>query len=435
MIGVGRSPPRIRSLGHRLAAWSLLLGVAALAFVPSLGSAQPAEAPSPTPVPVPGGGTSPSPFPSTLRTPPPESLVPPEISAAAAVVLDLRSGQTLYALAPAERRPVASLTKIMTAYLVLSEASPSDVVTVSERAADVPAVGIAGLGLVPGEQISVRDLLYGLLLQSANDAAVALAEHVAGTVEAFVEHMNETAARLGLTRTRFASPNGLDNDGYSTAREMARLTRAAFGLEGFAEIVRTSTYEIPSPIGDPRMIQNRNALLWTYPGATGVKTGFTTPAGFCIVGTAEREDRRLLVVVLGEPREAFSDAAALMNYGFAAFERRPLIREGRSLGTVSIGGREMPVAAGAGLQALVPVAARTRREVVVDPGVRFPPGRGQTIGRVVVSLSDGRVVGTVPLLVTDVPPPRPLGDDRAWWWRAADAVVEAGTGLVDALLS
>ena len=430
----GHRPSRSHHL-HRLAASALLAVFGAVALLPALGWAQPASPPPPTPVPVPGGGTSPSPFPSILRTPAPETLEPPEVSAAAAVLVDLRSGQTLFALAPAERRPVASLTKIMTAYLVLSETSPSEVVTVSDRAANVTAVGVAGLGLVAGEQVTIRDLLYALLLQSANDAAVALAEHVAGTVESFVVLMNETAARLGLTRTRFASPSGLDNAGYSTAREMARLTRAAFAREGFADIVATSTYSIPAPGGEDRVIQNRNALLWLYAGATGVKTGFTTPAGFCIVGTAERDDRRLLVVVLGEPREAFSDAAALLNYGFAAFERRPVIRVGRDLGTVPIGGRDVPVQAGGDLESLVPAQARIRREVVVDPGVRFPPGRGQTIGRVVISVVGDRVIGSVPLVVSDVPPPPPLQDDRPWWRRGIETVVRAGVDLVDALLS
>lgn len=424
-----------RSIGHRFGAWLLLASLAAVALLPALGAAQPVEPPPPTPVPVPGGGTSPSPFQDVLRTPPPETLEPPEVGAAAAVLVDLRSGQTLFALAPAERRPVASLTKVMTAHVVLSETSPSEVVTVSARAAAVPAVGVAGLGLLPGEEITVRDLLYALLLQSANDAAVALAEHVAGSVEAFVERMNDTAARLGLTRTRFASPNGLDDEGYSTAREMARLARAALAQEAFAEIVATSTHTIPAPDGEDRVIQNRNALLWLYPGATGVKTGFTTPAGFCIVGTAERAGRRLLVVVLGEPREAFSDAAALLSYGFAAFEHRPLIHEGRGLGTVAVGGREVSVQAGQDLVSLVPVEAPVRREVVVDASVRFPPARGQTIGRVVVSVAGDREIGSVPLVVVDVPPPPELEDDRSWWRRGIETIVQAGTDLVDALLS
>jgi D-alanyl-D-alanine carboxypeptidase (penicillin-binding protein 5/6) len=424
-----------RGAGHIAASIGLTLALAALVAVPTSSLAQSISPPPPTPVPIPGGGTSPSPFPSVLDTPAPEALVPPSLSAASAVLVDVTTGQTLFALDPAERRPVASLTKIMTAYLVLKRASPADVVTVSEVAASGQVPGISSLGLVAGERILVQELLYALLLQSANDAAVALAEHVGGSVEAFVEMMNRTAARLGLERTRFTSPNGLDDAGTSTARDLARLTRAAYAVPGFATIASTRTHTIPSPTGEPRVVQNRNVLLWLYPGAIGVKTGFTSAAGFCIVATADRGNERLLAVVLGEPGEAFSDAAALLNFGFAAFERRPVIREGRVLPPVEIDGRFVPVATGSGLESLVPVEASIRHRVVVDAGVRFPPARGQVIGRVVVSVADGLVLGDVPLVVTDVPPPPPLEDDGSWWSRAFGAVVDAGSGLIDALLS
>jgi D-alanyl-D-alanine carboxypeptidase (penicillin-binding protein 5/6) len=410
------------------------VALAGVAVIPSVGRAQSVAPPPPTPVPVPGGSTSPSPFPSVLHTPP-VGLPPPTIDAGSALLVDLDTGRALFALDPAERRPVASLTKIMTAYVVMARTSPIDVVTVSEEAASGRVPGISSLGLVAGEQIEVGELLYALLLQSANDAAVALAEHVGGTVEGFVEIMNRTAIRLGMSRTRFASPNGLDDAGSSTARDLARLSRAAYGLPGFAEIVATRTHTIPGPDGEPRIVQNRNALLWLYPGAVGVKTGFTSAAGFCIVGAAEREDERLLAVVLGETDEAFSEAAALLNHGFAAFERRIVIEEGRSLGTVRIDGREVPVASGAALEALVPVEGNVRRVVVVDPGVRYPPGRGQAIGRVVVSSPDGLVLGEVPLVVTDVPPPPPLEDGGTWWSRAFGALADAAAGLMDALFS
>jgi D-alanyl-D-alanine carboxypeptidase (penicillin-binding protein 5/6) len=420
---------------HRLVALAILVALGSLTAIPGLGRAQGVEPPPPTPVPVPGGGTSPSPFPSVLRTPPPPAVEPPEVAAAAAVLLDLDTGQTLYALNARERRPVASLTKIMTALLVLSRTSPTDVVTVGENAASGPVVGISTLGLVAGERITVQQLLYALLLQSANDAAVALAEHVSGSVDAFVDLMNRTARRLGLSRTVFASPNGLDDTGFSTARDMARLTRAAYRRTGFDDVVATRVHEIPSPSREPRVVQNRNALLWLYPGAIGVKTGFTTAAGYCIVATAERGDERLLAVVLGEPREAFSDAAALLDHGFDAFERTTLIGADVPVGPVEIGGRQVGVVTGTSVVGLVPIDAVIRRRVVVDPGVRYPPGLGQRVGSVVVTTSDGRVVGEVPLVVAGVPPPPPLADEGSWWSRAVGALVDAGAGLVDALLS
>jgi len=405
----------------------------ATSLLPSLVAAQSLEPPPPTPVPVPGGGTSPSPFPQELRTPPP-APEPPELRAGSAVLVDLDTGQVLFALDPGEKRAVASLTKIMTAYLVMTRTRPTDVVTVSPNAASGRPVGISGLGLLAEERISVQQLLYALMLQSANDAAVALAEHVGGTVEGFVEEMNAVASELGASRTSFASPNGLDDSGYSSARDLARITRAAYGLPGFAGIAATRFHRIPAPEGDPRIVQNRNALLWLYPGAIGVKTGFTSAAGFCIVATADRGNVRLLAVVLGEPGEPFSDAAALLNYGFAAFERRPLIVEGEDLGTVQIDGREVPVASGGSVEALVPVGEGVERSIEVGPEVRFPPRRGAAIGTVTLSVP-GTTIGQVPLVVGRVPGPPPPAEPGPWWRRAAIAVIEAGASLIRALFS
>jgi D-alanyl-D-alanine carboxypeptidase (penicillin-binding protein 5/6) len=409
---------------------SWIVGTAVL--VTSAGAETSPVGPPPTPVAVAGGGTSRSPFPQALHTPEPSTSAPPAIHAASAVLMDLDTGQVLYALDPAEKRAIASLTKIMTAYLVLSRTSSNEVVTVSENAASGRIVGISGLGLEEGEEISVQQLMYALLLQSANDAAVALAEDVSGDVDPFVKAMNATAARLGMTRTRFASPNGLDDAGYSTARDLANLTRAAYGLHGFARIVATRFHTIPAPSGRPRVVQNRNALLWLYPGAIGVKTGYTSAAGFNVVAAADRGNQRLVVVVLGEPGEPFSDAAALLDYGFAAFDRRSLIHDDADLGSVEIDGHDVDVASGASLEGLVPTDARVRREVVVSPTVRFPPGRGQAIGSVVMSVP-GLTLGQVPLVVTDVEAPPPLDDAGPWWTRAAGTVVHAGGALLDAL--
>jgi D-alanyl-D-alanine carboxypeptidase (penicillin-binding protein 5/6) len=140
----------------------------------------------------------------------------------------------------------------------------------------------------------------------------------------------------------------------------------------------------------------------------------------------------LLAVVLGEPGEPFSDAAALLNFGFAAFERRPLISEGRPLGTVDVDGREVAVAAGSSLEGLVPAETRVRRTIEVDTAVRFPPGRGQAIGTVVLSVP-GLVIGEVPLVVTEIPPPPPLRDGGSWWTRALGSVARAGSSLFGAL--
>lgn len=408
----------------------------ALALVPGVaGVAQLATStPPPTPVLLPNGSTTLSPFPSVLRTPEPARR-PPEISAPSAILADLDSGQVLYEKAADEPRPVASLTKIATALLVMERTRPQDLVTVSAQAAgDGRTAGISELGLIPGERITVGSLLYALLLQSANDAAVALAEHVSGSVDAFVRAMNARVHRLGATRTRFASPNGLDDSGFSTARDLLLITRAAYRQPGFASIVATRFREIPAPEGLPaRTIQNRNVLLWLYPGAVGVKTGFTSRAGYCVVAVAERGGVRLAAIVLGAPADAFSDAAALLDHGFFAFERREVIASGEPLGTVEISGRTVPVASGGSLVALVPRGAEATRRVAVDPGAAFPPLPGQVVGTVTVSVPDLRV-GRVPLVVASVPPPPLPPASGPWWARAAASVLRAAEAVVEALI-
>ncbi len=415
---------------------ALLAPAATLALVPAVaGVAQLATStPPPTPVLLPNGSTTLSPFPSVLRTPEP-SRRPPEISAPSAILADLDTGQVLYEKAAEEPRPIASLTKIATALLVMERTRPQDVVTVSPRAAgDGPTPGVSELGLVPGERIPVGALLYALLLQSANDAAVALAEHVSGTVEGFVRAMNARVRRLGARDTRFASPSGLDDAGSSTARDLVRITRAVYRLPGFASIVATRTKQIPAPEGlPPRVVQNRNALLWLYPGAIGVKTGFTSRAGYCVVAAAERGGVRLVAVVLGAPRDAFSDAAALLDHGFSAFERREVLAAGEPLGTVRISGRPVPVAAGGTLTALVPRGAEVTRRIVLDPSVAFPPVPGEVVGAVGVSARDDRL-GRVPLVVASVPEPPIPREGGPWWVRAAAAVVRAAGTVIDALI-
>jgi D-alanyl-D-alanine carboxypeptidase (penicillin-binding protein 5/6) len=388
------------------------------------------QPPPPTPVIQPGGQASLSPFPSTLRTPSTSTEVP-EIHAASAVLADLDTGQVLFDLNRNERRPIASVTKIMTALLVVERTNLTDVVTVTEAAASGQVSGVSGLGLVAGERIRVDELLYALLLQSANDAAEALAEHVSGSVDAFVEDMNARAEELGMTRTMFTSPNGLDDTGYSSAADLVRLTRAAYRSPGFPSVVATRFHTVESLDAKPRIVQNRNVLLWLYPGAIGVKTGYTSPAGFCLVGAAQRGDERLVAVVLGAPGEPFSAAATLLNYGFDAFERRTLLREGERLDDVDVGGRGVSVSAGGEVLGLIPAGATVSRTVDLESHVAFPPARGEEIGIVRVS-AGGRVVGEVPVVVAGVaapPPPEP----GSWWARAAGALVDAGGGVLDAL--
>lgn len=419
----------------RATAASLTVSMVAALVLVGLGAdvagSQATKTPPPTPVPPSG---SPSPFPSTLRTPTPSTSEPPAIEARAAVLADLDTGQILFGQRGTERRPIASVTKIMTALVVLERASPEDVVTVSEEVAPSPtSYGLSELKLLSGERITVRDLLYALLLQSANDAALALAEHVGGSVEGFVRLMNRRARALGLTGTRFFSPSGLDDRGTSTARDLVAITREAYRFPLFADLVATRFHDVPAPNGaEPRRIQNRNVLLWLYPGAVGVKTGFTTAAGFCVVAVAEREGRRLLAIVLGATGEPFSEAAALLDHGFVAFEERTLVERGEAAGTVALPGGTVSVEAVRSLELLVPATAgEPTRSVRPYPGAAFPPALGEAVADLVVS-SATRELGRVPLVAADVPPP-PEPEGAAWWSRAAGSFAAAVADAAAAL--
>jgi D-alanyl-D-alanine carboxypeptidase (penicillin-binding protein 5/6) len=381
--------------------------------------AAPAAAqPVPPPTPVPPAG-SPSPYPTALETPPP-STREPRVAAASAILADLDSGEVLWERNPDQRQPIASVTKIMTGLLVVEATDPDEVVTASPNAARQTG---AELGLEVGEAQPVRQLLMALLLQSANDAAVALAEHVGGTVEGFVDGMNRRARRLGARDTRFAGPNGLDDSGYSTSHDLVAITAEAFRDATFREVVATRFHRIPSPDGDPRHIQNRNALLWLYRGAIGVKTGYTAAAGFCLVAAAERDGLRLVAVVLDAPSSPWSDAAEMLNHGFEAWERSDVVDGSTALDPIEVAGREIPVQADGALSLLLRRGETVEVEVRPDPGLTLPVAEGQTVGEVVVS-GGGDVLGRVPAVsaASVAAPPGSSPPENPWWERAWDAV-------------
>lgn len=399
---------------------ALMVGVAA---GPVAAQTTPPTIPPPTPVPPFG---SPSPYPVSLETPPP-STTPPRVDAASAALSDLDSGRVLWARSGAARRPIASITKIMTALLVLESVRPRERVAASPLAASQTG---AELGLRTGEEVPVRDLLLALMLQSANDAAVALAEHVAGSVEGFVDRMNQRAEELGLRDTQFSSPNGLDDSGYSTARDLAMLTTAAYRRSRFAAVVATKFHQIPAPAGPPREIQNRNALLWLYPGGMGVKTGYTAAAGFCLVATAERDGLRLAAVLLGSPEQVFADAAEVLNHGFATYERRTVIAEGQAVDPITVEGLEIPVVAGGSVDILVRRGAEVDLAVEPQAGLRLPIAAGQVVGRV-TAVSPVGETGEAPLIVRESVDPGTATLTRTqrstwdrWWGAAAGAVVQ-----------
>jgi D-alanyl-D-alanine carboxypeptidase (penicillin-binding protein 5/6) len=404
-----------------------------LTQVPGWSALAPRSGPPPTPVPPNG---SPSPFISHLSTPP-DPIPVPRVDASAAILMDLESGQVLFSKSPEKARPIASLTKLMTALVVLEKEGERLDRTIQIHPDAVFHRGDYGggstLGLRPGERLSVRGLLTGLLLGSANDAAEALAIDEAGGVSAFVEDMNSRAKALGMSRTRFASPHGLDDRGRSSAADLMVLLREASKNRTFRDLVRRRFAIVRSDSFRPRRIQNRNVMLWLYPGASGVKTGFTTGAGFCLMATAHRDGRELAVVVLGGSDEVFSDAAALLDHGFGAYERRTLVEDGEALGSVRIRGGEVPVVSGERLTALVGVGAgdAIERILTASPDVAYPPPSGSVVGTLRLTTS-GEPVGRVPVLVADLElPPEPAG---SWWGRAAGALSGAISAIVAGLL-
>ncbi|MCI9063951.1 MAG: D-alanyl-D-alanine carboxypeptidase, partial [Clostridia bacterium] len=242
----------------------------------------------------------------------------PKINSRHAIVLDRASQTILYGKKEQEKCKMASTTKIMTAIVVIENAKLSDTVIISSKAA---GTGGSRLKLSTNDKITVENLLYGLMLRSGNDAAVALAEHVGGSIEGFAELMNSKAQELGLTSTHFVTPHGLDNDGhYTTAYELAILTDYALKNKTFSKIVNTKTCTITQN-GYSKTLSNTNELLGNLNGVYGVKTGFTNGANRCLVTSCKRGDLDIICVVLGcdTKKDRTRDSINLINYIFSNF--------------------------------------------------------------------------------------------------------------------
>lgn len=238
----------------------------------------------------------------------------PTLSACSAILMDRESGRVLYEKNAGERRSIASITKLMTA-LVAVELHPDLSSTVTVEREWTGAEG-SSMYLKPGEELSLEALLYGLLLSSGNDAALAVAGYCAGDVESFVAEMNKKAAQLGMNDTHFANPNGLDDpQHYSTAYDMALLARAVLEQEELRTIASTRSIFIAG-----RSLTNHNKLLWRYEGCTGLKTGYTDEAGRTLVSSAMQDGQELIAVTLNAPND-WADHAALFDYGFATYPR------------------------------------------------------------------------------------------------------------------
>lgn len=322
---------------------------------------------------------------------------PEGIEAKAWTVVDARGGDVLASHAAQRRLPIASTTKLMTAYVAMKELPLDKVV----RAAPYdPIYGESLMGLRTGERVSVRDLLYGLILVSGNDAAHTLAVAAAGSQDRFVGQMNRYAAALGLSGTHYANPIGLDEAGnYSTAADLATLTRRLLRDPAFARIADSRTALLRS-LRPPRRIETLNYLLELAPWATGVKTGHTFDAGYVLVGSGEKKGVGLVSVAIGAPTDEtrFTDNLTLLEYGFSQYRRRLPIRRGQGLAEPEIrwsGGR-LPLRAEHALQVGVRRGEQLDLRVKAPGEVEGPIARGARLGSATV-LVEGRKVGTVPL--------------------------------------
>ena len=314
------------------------------------------------------------------------------ISAECAILIDAQTGRVLYEKQAEEKSLIASTTKIMTALVICEQTNVLDRVKIPKE-----AVGIEGssMYLKEGEVLTVQELLYGLMLQSGNDAAVALAIYCGGTVEGFTELMNDKAHRLGMTQSHFANPNGLDSPGnYSTARDMAILTAYAMQNPIFAQTVSTKTITIGE-----RCLRNHNKLLWQLEGANGVKTGYTKAAGRILISSVTRMGRQLIAVTFNAPDD-WQDHKTLIEDGFSRFTVQKLIRQGQTLGQLELaGGQEASVDLIAAEDFSYSLAQGERVTISLpEAGFAYAPvAEGQEAGFAHI-LVDGTAVAKVPLV-------------------------------------
>jgi len=350
--------------------------------------------------------------------PGPVAPAPPAIAAAAWILIDTLSGQTIAASAADEHRDPASLTKLMTAYVVFGalrakSITPSQPVTVSQKAWRAEG---SRMFIEPRKPVSVDELLRGMIVQSGNDASIALAELAAGSEPAFVEKMNAEAARLGLKGTHFVNVTGLsDPQHYSTAADMATLAAALIrDYPEFYPIYSEKEFRYNN-ITQP----NRNRLLWTDPYVDGVKTGHTDAAGWCLIASAKRGERRLVAAVLGANSDGAraAEAQKLLNWGFQAFDTVALYQSGKPVSTLRVWKGAAPeVAAGflADRYLTLPKgkAAGLGLTLEAQEPLVAPVLRAQKVGVVKVAL-DGKPMAEFPLIaLEDVPPAGVFG--RTW---------------------
>ena len=311
----------------------------------------------------------------------------PQVGAAGVFLMDYHSGDTLWSRNADTPRCMASTTKMMTALLAAESSRLDDEVIVTPTASSTPE---SSLSLPPFERVSLRDLCYGVMLRSANDASVAVAHHLAGTEQEFVDRMNQRAVELGCKNTHYKNPSGLHAEGHvSSPRDLAIIGRAVLANNFLRSVVGKQQYTIERSIRKQNRLVNSRIrwFLKTYPGADGIKSGHTRQAGRCLVASASRGGRQLIAVVLKSP-DVRTDIRNLLDWGFANTQTVQVVREGQSLGTVKVkGGARGEVAVQAGGSAWVASLKGSKPSLVdVRPArVKAPVSAGEKVGDIVVS--------------------------------------------------
>ncbi|WP_313516011.1 D-alanyl-D-alanine carboxypeptidase family protein [Pseudomonas sp.] len=331
---------------------------------------------------------------------------PPQLAAKAYVLMDGASGQVLIENNGEERLPPASLTKLMTAYIATNEIQAgrigeNDLVTVSEHAW---RTGGSRMFIQVGTQVSVSDLLHGIIIQSGNDASVAIAEHIAGSEDAFADMMNTTAQKLGMTNSHFMDATGLPNpEHYSSARDMATLARAII----YGEPAHYAIYAQKEFFWNNIKQPNRNLLLWRDKTVDGLKTGHTEEAGYCMVASAVREGQRMIAVVFGTASEQAraAETQKLLTYGFRFFETQTFYQKGAELAKAPVWkGSTHEVRAGLAedLSMTLPRGQikQLQASMTLNPQLVAPIAKGDVIGKVEVKLQD-KVVHSADLIALD----------------------------------
>ncbi|MGI6144157.1 MAG: D-alanyl-D-alanine carboxypeptidase family protein [Peptococcia bacterium] len=346
----------------------------------------------------------------TALLPLPLQAVELPLTAESAILVDAHSGKILYEKEPQKKLYPASMTKLMTLALAMEaieagKVKMDDVVVVSENAASYMGSHIF---LAPGEELTLYELLLGIALASGNDAAVAVAEYISGTHEAFVDLMNKKAKELGMKGTHFVNCNGLhDPNHYTTAYDFALLARYALKYPQLLEICSIKHYRIRTETKRPFQYDNKNKLLWFYPGTDGFKTGWTEDAKYCFVGTCKKDNLRLISVVMGVPvpQGHFSETKTLFNYGFSQFTFKEFYQENEIIGEIYVGeGKKdkVDVIPDGKVGIILPRGEdqNITTEIELVPLVNAPVNKGDVVGHISI-VKNGEILSRVNLLVKE----------------------------------